>query len=108
MGETSKYWELHELNEDAIIFEEFASAYMGYGTKLGLDKPVAVYDARQMVKIFAEGLIANQEWVKEQDINTRDGLEDLAIQDAVEYIEYNVFGMDVGENGPIFLHTYMY
>ena len=50
----SKYWELNDLNEEAIIFEEFLEAYVGYGVQAGAESPVAIYDARKMVKVLAD------------------------------------------------------
>jgi hypothetical protein len=108
MSETSKFWELNDLNPEAVVFEEFADAYVGYAVKPEFEKPVAVYDARKMLKLLAESFIHDPEWVEQQDINSRDGLEDLAIQAALEYLDYNTFSAAFGENGPIFLHTYVF
>lgn len=104
----SKYWELSELNEEAVVFEEFIEAYLGYGTKIGFKHPVAVYDARKMVKVLAESFISDPNWIDKQDVNSREALEENAIEQAVEYLEFNTFGGDYGEHGPIFLYTYLY
>mgnify|MGYP003314464277 FL=1 len=103
----SKFFDLNELNPKAIVLEEFESAYMGYGVKQGIDKPVALYDAKQMIKILAENIIANPDWVSEQDVNEKGTLEELAIRAAVEYLDHNTWGADFGEHGPIFVHTYL-
>ena len=103
----SKFFELIELNPKAIVLEEFDSAYVGYGTKAGIDDPVAVYDVRQMLKIIAESIINQPDWVKEQDVDSRDALENEAIGQALEFLEYNTIGVDYGEHGPIFLHYYL-
>tara|TARA_B100000900_G_C20472380_1_gene671948 strand:+ start:550 stop:873 length:324 start_codon:yes stop_codon:yes gene_type:complete len=103
----SKFFELNDLNPDAIVLEEFESAYMGYGVRQGMNKPVALYDAKQMIKLFAESIISNPDWVSEQDVNSKGTLEELAIKAAVEYLDYNTWGADFGENGPIFVHTYL-
>ena len=47
MSETSKFWELNDLNPDAVVFEEFADAYVGYAVKPEFNNPVAVYDAEK-------------------------------------------------------------
>mgnify|MGYP001605128166 FL=1 len=104
----SKYWELNDLNPDAVIFEEFIEAYLGYGTRMGMENPVAVYDARKMVKILAESFVADPEFVDKVDVNNREDLEEEAIQQAVEYIEFNYLGASFAENTPIFLYTYLF
>lgn len=108
MSEESKYWELNELNDEAVVFEEFIEAYLGYGTKAGMKAPVAIYDARKMVKILAESFVADSSWVDSQDVNTREALEEIAIQDAIEYLDYNCFGASFGDNTPMFLYTYLF
>ena len=108
MSETSKFWELNDLNPDAVVFEEFADAYVGYAVKPEFNNPVAVYDARRMLKVLAESFIIDAEWVEKQDINSRDGLENLAISAALEYLESELFSAAYGANGPIFLHTYVF
>jgi len=103
----SKFFDLNELNPKAIVLEDFDSAYVGYGTRAGIDAPVAVYDVRQMLKLTAESLIAQPDWVAEQDVNSRDELENEAIGQALEFLDYNTIGVDYGEHGPIFLHYYL-
>jgi hypothetical protein len=90
MSETSKFWELNDLNPDAVVFEEFADAYVGYAVKPEFS------------------FIIDAEWVEKQDINSRDGLENLAISAALEYLESELFSAAYGANGPIFLHTYVF
>lgn len=108
MSETSKFWELNDLNPDAVVFEEFADAYVGYAVKPEFKNPVAVYDARKILKLVAESFIVDEEWAQQQDINSRDGLENLAIAAALEYLENELFSAAYGDNGPIFLHTYVF
>ena len=103
----SKYWELNDINSEAIIFEEFTEAYLGYGTRMGFENPVAVYDARKMVKILAESFISDPDFVDKVEVNTREALEEEAIEQAVEYVEFNCIGASFGENTPIFLYTYL-
>ena len=103
----SKYWELNDVNPDAIIFEEFTEAYLGYGTRVGFETPVAVYDARKMVKILAESFVSDPNFVDKVDVNSREALEEEAIEQAVEYVEFNYIGASFKENTPIFLYTYL-
>ena len=103
----SKYWELNDVNPDAIIFEEFTEAYLGYGTRIGFKTPVAVYDARKMVKILAESFVSDPNFVDKEDVNSREALEEEAIEQAVEYVEFNYIGASFEENTPIFLYTYL-
>ena len=68
-------------NPDALFLDGFDDALIGIGRRTGtLD--VAVYDYNKCVNVMIE----------------RDG---SSHDDAVDYMEYNVTGAYVGENGPI-------
>ena len=51
MSQDSFYWDLAELNPDAVVFDEFQEAYLGYGYKNGMT-PVAVYSYDLSLKIW--------------------------------------------------------
>tara|TARA_R100000458_G_C8170539_1_gene171202 strand:- start:402 stop:668 length:267 start_codon:yes stop_codon:yes gene_type:complete len=68
-------------NPDALFLDGFDDALIGIGRRTGTLE-VAVYDYAKCVGIMIE----------------RDG---SSHDDAVDYMEYNVTGAYVGENGPI-------
>lgn len=104
----SRYWELLEANPDAIVFDEFYQAYLGYVTRKNFDAPVACYDARKMVRILAENFLQDEgfrdsvEWANNRE------LEEHAVATAVEYLEFNTFDAWLGDHTPVFLHTFIY
>ena len=98
---------LEPSEESVMLYDEYEDAFIGLGYKQ-FRGPVAVYDARKMLKVLAESFIIDAEWVEKQDINSRDGLENLAISAALEYLESELFSAAYGANGPIFLHTYVF
>ena len=105
MAVNDYYWELAELNPDAVVYEEFESAYMGIAVRVGL-KPVALSETiintvgfnLMQDKEFMEKI--NEEHTEEQD--KVDALYDEASQHFHQNIEGGMFGKD-NENGPIFL-----
>tara|TARA_R100000234_G_scaffold99630_1_gene68281 strand:+ start:128 stop:394 length:267 start_codon:yes stop_codon:yes gene_type:complete len=68
-------------NPDALFLDGFDDALIGIGRRTGM-LDVAVYDYNKCVNVMIE----------------RDG---SSHDDAVDYMEYNVTGTYVGENGPI-------
>ena len=107
MAVNDYYWELAELNPDAVVYEEFESAYMGIAVRVGL-KPVALYDTETIINTVGFNLMQdkefmekiNEEHTEEQD--KVDALYDEASQHFHQNIEGGIFGKD-NENGPIFL-----
>ena len=91
MAVNDYYWELAELNPDAVVYEEFESAYLGMAIKTGL-KPVAIYDSQGIINAIGYSLIEDK--------------VDAVYTAAVEHFDVNIaaatFG-DNNENGPIFL-----
>lgn len=51
------YWDLKELNSDAVVYTEYEQAFMGFTLKNG--KYVAVYDSSVIEDIIARGLMEN-------------------------------------------------
>ena len=106
MAVNDYYWELAELNPDAVVYEEFESAYLGMAIKTGL-KPVAIYDSQGIINTIGYSLMQDKEFVKtlEQYENEEDEV-DAVYTAAVEHFDVNIaaatFG-DNNENGPIFL-----
>ena len=94
MSETSKFWELNDLNPDAVVFEEFADAYVGYAVKPEFNNPVAVYDASKCIDILIEQFKEDPDY---------DGDEMDALDMAVEYFDYNTMGAWYGEDTPVFV-----
>ena len=52
MASNDFYWDLAELNPDAVVFDEFQEAYLGYGYKNGMT-PVAVYSYDFIINLLA-------------------------------------------------------
>lgn len=108
MASNDYYWELAELNPDAIVFEEFVEAYLGYGYKNGMT-PVAIYSKDYIINILAAGMLDDEKYVQtllKDNIVEEEEQVAHAIDDANEYFNYNVSGVGKGKNnehGPIFL-----
>jgi len=77
--------DIAEINEEAIIYDGFDSAIIGYAERINLG-PVVAYDVEKMIKILIEG-----------------GIEDYT--EALEYFEYNIRGAWVGDYTPVFIYT---
>tara|TARA_A100001391_G_scaffold41736_1_gene24034 strand:- start:140 stop:394 length:255 start_codon:yes stop_codon:yes gene_type:complete len=71
---------LSECNPDALFIDGFDNALIGIARRCG-SPDVAVYDYEKCVDVMVDGGMSHDE--------------------AVEYMEYNVAGAYVGENGPI-------
>jgi len=105
MAVNDYYWDLAELNPDAILFEEYEGAFMGHAHKDGL-KPVAVYNYEAIVGIVAEGYTKDEEYmarIKDEYGEDAEKTMQAVFQEAEDWVDYNVLGTQVGENGPIFL-----
>ena len=72
----------HE-NPDALLLDGFEAALVGIGYK-PCSSAIALYSYSKCVDVLV----------------TRDGMDK---EDAIEYIEFNVRGAYVGENGPILI-----
>ena len=75
--------QIAEYNEGAMLADGFDEAILGVAERCSMD-PVVIYDVDKMVEILME----------------RDGME---LDEAREYIEFNVIGAYVGEGTPMFL-----
>ena len=69
--------------EDLLLADGFDAAFVGVGRRSSRPD-VAVYDVAKMVEVLT---VANG----------------MPFEDAVEYLEFNVFGAWVGEQTPIYL-----
>ena len=113
MADNDFYWELAELNPDAVVFEEFEEAYLGTAMRNGF-KPVAVYSYNYIVNILTAGMLDDPKYMKElieEGIVEEEEQVANAIDRAIEYFDYNVAGVGKGENNedaPIFLHSPVY
>jgi len=112
MSANDFYWELAELNADAIIFEEYEDAYLGYAHRIGGLKPVAVYSYSIIVNQLAAAYSYDEELVASLEEKFKDESETelLIVEElmnmAVEYVDFNVVntaGGEDNENGPIFV-----
>lgn len=68
------------VNPDAILYDGFDDALVGTAHRYGMEA-VAVYDYDLMISVLMG--------------------DDMDYGDAVEYIDYNIFGFYVGEHMPI-------
>ena len=109
MASNDFYWDLAELNPDAVVFDEFQEAYLGYGYKNGMT-PVAVYSYDFIINLLATSYLEDPEWAESrlEGIDEEDEAAQVAtaLEDAMEYFNYNVPGVGKGDNnehGPIFL-----
>ena len=107
MAVNDYYWELSELNPDAVVYEEFESAYMGIAVRQGL-KPVAMYDIEAILNVIGQNLLRDEELmqsINEEHEDEQDKVDAL-YDEATQYFDANVVGGMFGtdnENGPIFL-----
>ena len=81
--ETSRdgeWWDdLAELHPDAVVFDDFDDCIVGYATRMNMPA-VIVYDEDQMISnVMARGLELNE---------------------AVDYLSVNTFGLWAGEGTP--------
>jgi hypothetical protein len=110
MADFDFYWELAELNPDAVVFEEFEEAFLGVAHRNGF-KPVAIYSMDFIVNIVAAEMLENNEFMKDlldRDIIEEEDQVDEAMIQAKEYFEFNIANVGKGEgneDAPIFLHS---
>ena len=110
MADFDFYWELAELNPEAVIFEEFEEAYLGVAHRNGM-KPVAVYSYDFIINILASEKVYDKKFIKElveKNITEEEDQVDEAMNQAMEYFSYNIGGIGKGkdnEDAPIFLHS---
>lgn len=81
--ESGPYESLSALNPDAVVYDGFEGAYIGYVETKG-SEPIACYDWRACV-----------------DILIRQGCTE---EEALEWMSYNVTEAYVGEHTPCFLY----
>jgi hypothetical protein len=77
---------LAELNQEAIVFDEFEDALIGYGKAMGQEY-VAVYRYEKMIEILM-----------------RD--DEMSYEDAVDCLEYNTVQAYLGPSTPIILYDF--
>ncbi len=82
-----EWWDdLGELNPEAVIFDGFDDCIVGYATRMNMPA-VIVYDEDLMVaNMMARG--------------------ELDLDEAVEYLSFNTFGMWAGEGTPMILRKF--
>jgi len=106
MAVNDYYWELAELNPDAVVYEEFEDAYLGMAFKTGL-KPVAIYDTQGIINAIGITLMTNKEFMEElKEIESEEDKVEKVLTAATEHFDHNISSQTFGdnnENGPIFL-----
>ena len=102
------YWDLKELNPDAIIYTEYHDSYMGFTLKQG--KYVAVYDAIGVEESLAQELMQNENFLddsfqtmdgKIEKKNVVEGLSRLAKIKSMEISSSLLRDWDSKENAPV-------
>jgi len=73
--------ELFEENPDAIILEDYDSAFIGIARRCG-QLPVAAYSYRKIIERLCR---------------------DMSYDDAVDFFEFNIGGAWFGDNSPVFV-----
>jgi hypothetical protein len=75
--------ELSELNPEAVVWDGFDEALIGYGSRCAMDT-VAIYDYNKMIEIL---------------------MREMLEQDAIEYLEFNIMSAWIGEGTPIIMNV---
>ena len=88
---------ISEYNEDAIIFDGIDEAIIGVGEICG-KQPVVVYDRIKCIEILAQNF--------QHDSDDENYSQENALDDALEWFEFNIAGAYVGENTPIFMDVF--
>jgi hypothetical protein len=70
-----------------VLADGFEEAFIGVAERSGFSESVAVYDYDRCIEILMD-----------PEVN-----EDMSMESAIEYFEYNVLGSWVGEQTPIFI-----
>lgn len=105
------YWDLKELNPDAIIFEEYHSAFMGF-TFIN-DRYVAVYDSRELEMVIIKNLIEDPVFIdnclkkmdgKIENSRVQEGVGRLAKIEAINLSTDLINKWANKENYPVILH----
>ena len=89
-----QYEELLDANPDAVIWNGFEQAYIGYSYKPDTKHAVAVYDYYTMLDLVIEAI---EDTCEEGEYET----EDEIINEAIQHIDFNVIGGYLGEYTPI-------
>lgn len=85
--------QISEYNPEAVVFEGLDEAIIGIGQQWG-SSTVAIYDREKAIEIFQKNFI-------------KEGADpDQAYVDAVEYFEFNVECVYVGEHTPIIISLF--
>lgn len=102
------YWDLKDLNPDAIVYPEYHDAFIGFTLKNG--KYVAVYDAmgieEEIAKAYFDDQVFLDKTLKEFDgeVPKNDVAELLfrmAKAEAIKVAEKKLFEWDKQENAPV-------
>ncbi len=80
--------ELAVINPDAVVFDDFDEAIIGYVQVFGLD-PIACYDYQKCVDIFVSTACPS-----------------VTEEEAMEYIDFNMVGAGLGPGTPAFLYKF--
>lgn len=106
------YWDLHELNPDAIIYVEYENAYAGY-TCNQYGNWVAVYDNRALEETICAGLLAEEEFIdhcineidgKVKESEVQQAIFSLASREAMKQASILADSWMKGKNNPFMLH----
>ena len=102
------YWDLKDLNPDAIVYPEYHDAFIGFTLKNG--KYVAVYDAMGIEEEIAKAYFDDQVFL-DKTLREFDGevpkndvaelLFRMAKSEAIKVAEKKLFEWDKQENAPV-------
>ena len=92
---------LADSNPEALFMDGFDDAIIGVSERINFG-PVVNYDKDMIIEILAKDM--------EPDENDLDGrtIDEVKMEMAIEYFEFNVAGSYMGENTPIITITKFY
>ena len=106
------YWDLYELNPDAVIYVEYEDAYVGY-TSNAKGFWVAVYDNGAITEAITAGLLAEPGFIdqcikeidgKVKESEVQQAIFSLASREAMKQASMLADSWIKGKNNPFMLH----
>ncbi|NBS88459.1 hypothetical protein EBS67_00375 [bacterium] len=96
--EINTFIEKYYPDEPVILYDGFDEALIGFGASY-FNKPCAIYNYEKCIEL----IMKNDSACEFQESDESDF---LTYEDAIEYFEFNVIGMYVGDHTPIFMRKF--
>lgn len=100
--EINTFIEKYYPDEPIILYDGFDEALIGFGASY-FNKPCAIYEYEKCIEILMKG---SSSLCDLQEYDDDDEFPDMSYEDAIEYFEFNVIGMYVGDHTPIFMRKF--